>query len=109
LQSVRETLEEQQIPIYFAAVAAGARGRVGPDPKEDHGEPALDSDSGLSGALAGRCRGRSISLSGSYCRGPYCVLSYEAMALLRERGFRVRRLVDGLPEWRSAGLPVEVG
>lgn len=44
----------------------------------------------------------------AYCRGPYCVLSYEAVALLRERGFRVRRLVDGLPEWRSAGLPVEV-
>ena len=45
----------------------------------------------------------------AYCRGPYCVLSYEAVALLRERGYRVRRLVDGLPEWRSAGLPVEVG
>jgi rhodanese-related sulfurtransferase/DNA-binding transcriptional ArsR family regulator len=45
----------------------------------------------------------------AYCRGPYCVLSYEAVALLRGRGFRVRRLVDGLPEWRSAGLPIEVG
>jgi rhodanese-related sulfurtransferase/predicted transcriptional regulator len=45
----------------------------------------------------------------AYCRGAYCVLSYEAVALLRERGYRVRRLVDGLPEWRSAGLPVEVG
>jgi rhodanese-related sulfurtransferase/biotin operon repressor len=45
----------------------------------------------------------------AYCRGPYCVLSYEAVALLRERGYRVRRLVDGLPEWRNAGLPVEVG
>jgi rhodanese-related sulfurtransferase len=45
----------------------------------------------------------------AYCRGPYCVLSYEAVVLLRERGYRVRRLVDGLPEWRSAGLPVEVG
>lgn len=45
----------------------------------------------------------------AYCRGPHCVLSYEAVALLRERGFRVRRLEDGLPEWRSAGLPVEVG
>jgi len=45
----------------------------------------------------------------AYCRGAYCVLSYEAVALLRERGYRVRRLVDGLPEWRNAGLPVEVG
>lgn len=45
----------------------------------------------------------------AYCRGPYCVLSYEAVALLRARGFRVRRLEDGLPEWRAAGLPVETG
>lgn len=43
----------------------------------------------------------------AYCRGPYCVLSYEAVALLRARGFNVRRLEDGLPEWRAAGLPVE--
>jgi rhodanese-related sulfurtransferase/DNA-binding transcriptional ArsR family regulator len=43
----------------------------------------------------------------AYCRGPYCVLSYEAVAMLRARGFKVRRLVDGLPEWRHAGLPVE--
>jgi ArsR family transcriptional regulator len=42
----------------------------------------------------------------AYCRGPYCVLSYEAVAMLRARGFKVRRLEDGLPEWRAAGLPV---
>jgi ArsR family transcriptional regulator len=45
----------------------------------------------------------------AYCRGPYCVLSYEAVALLRTRGFSVRRLEDGYPEWRAAGLPVESG
>jgi len=45
----------------------------------------------------------------AYCRGPYCVLSYEAVALLRRRGFHARRLEDGLPEWRAAGLPVERG
>lgn len=45
----------------------------------------------------------------AYCRGPYCVLSYEAVAKLRARGFNVRRLEDGLPEWRAAGLPVIVG
>jgi rhodanese-related sulfurtransferase/DNA-binding transcriptional ArsR family regulator len=43
----------------------------------------------------------------AYCRGPYCVLSYEAVAMLRGRGFKARRLEDGLPEWRAAGLPVE--
>lgn len=42
----------------------------------------------------------------AYCRGPYCVLSFETVAILRKKGFRVRRLEDGLPEWRAAGLPV---
>jgi ArsR family transcriptional regulator len=45
----------------------------------------------------------------AYCRGPYCVLSFEAVATLRARGFKVRRLEDGLPEWRAAGLPLEQG
>jgi ArsR family transcriptional regulator len=45
----------------------------------------------------------------AYCRGPYCVLSYEAVAALRARGFKVRRLENGLPEWRAAGLPVVTG
>jgi ArsR family transcriptional regulator len=45
----------------------------------------------------------------AYCRGPYCVLSYEAVALLRRRGFKVRRLQDGMPEWKAGGLPVEAG
>jgi len=43
----------------------------------------------------------------AYCRGPWCVLSYEAVARLRAAGFAARRLRDGLPEWRRAGLPVE--
>jgi ArsR family transcriptional regulator len=43
----------------------------------------------------------------AYCRGPWCVLSFEAVALLRDRGFRVRRLEDGFPEWKMAGQPVE--
>ena len=42
----------------------------------------------------------------AYCRGPWCVLSFEAVAILRQRGFRVRRLEDGYPEWKMAGLPV---
>jgi len=43
----------------------------------------------------------------AYCRGPYCVLSFEAVAALRQRGIKARRLEDGLPEWRAAGLPLE--
>jgi ArsR family transcriptional regulator len=45
----------------------------------------------------------------AYCRGEYCVLSFEAVALLRARGFKVRRLEEGLPEWRAAGLPIQIG
>ena len=44
----------------------------------------------------------------AYCRSAYCVLSFEAVAALRTRGFLVRRLEDGFPEWRAAGLPFEV-
>ena len=43
----------------------------------------------------------------AYCRGPYCVLSFEAVATLRARGYLVRRLEDGYPEWKAAGLPIE--
>ena len=43
----------------------------------------------------------------AYCRGPFCLMSYEAVELLRKKGIRARRLRDGMPEWRVAGLPVE--
>lgn len=49
-------------------------------------------------------RGRDVV---AYCRGPYCVLSAEAMAILTKAGFRAARLKDGFPEWRLAGLPME--
>lgn len=45
----------------------------------------------------------------AYCRGPYCVLAPQALELLRRHGFNARRLQDGLPEWRRAGFPVQVG
>jgi len=44
----------------------------------------------------------------AYCRGPYCVLAPQAVEILCRAGFRARRLEEGLPEWRLAGLPVEV-
>jgi rhodanese-related sulfurtransferase/predicted transcriptional regulator len=43
----------------------------------------------------------------AYCRGPYCVLSFEAVAALRAKGYSIRRLEDGYPEWKAIGLPVE--
>jgi rhodanese-related sulfurtransferase/DNA-binding transcriptional ArsR family regulator len=69
----------------------------------------------LPGALnipLGKLEGRLSELSTdrdiiAYCRGPYCVLSFEAVAALRARGYLVRRLEDGYPEWKAAGLPIE--
>ncbi len=43
----------------------------------------------------------------AYCRGPYCLLAFEAVNKLRDKGFAARRLEDGFPEWKLAGLPVE--
>ncbi len=43
----------------------------------------------------------------AYCRGPHCVLAFDAVARLREKGMSARRLEDGYPEWKTAGLPIE--
>ena len=45
----------------------------------------------------------------AYCRGPYCVYADQAVELLQAKGRRARRLLEGFPEWRAAGLPVERG
>ena len=45
----------------------------------------------------------------AYCRGPYCMLAFEAIKRLRKRGYRARRLEDGFPEWKAEGRPVAVG
>lgn len=42
----------------------------------------------------------------AYCRGPYCTYASEAVKVLVERGFRARRLGEGVPDWRARGLPV---
>jgi len=43
----------------------------------------------------------------AYCRGPYCLMSVDAVALLRQKGYKARRLEDGFPEWKASGLPVQ--
>jgi rhodanese-related sulfurtransferase/DNA-binding transcriptional ArsR family regulator len=58
----------------------------------------------LEGYLAKLPKKREIV---AYCRGPYCLMSFEAVATLRKRGWKARRLEDGFPEWKAAGLPVE--
>lgn len=45
----------------------------------------------------------------AYCRGPYCVYADRAVEILRANGLRARRLLEGFPEWRAAGLPVQTG
>ena len=43
----------------------------------------------------------------AYCRGPYCVMAVTAVELLRQRGYRARRLIESLPAWRARGYPVD--
>ena len=45
----------------------------------------------------------------AYCRGPFCVYADDAVRQLRRRGFKARRLEDGYPEWKRAGLPIAAG
>jgi rhodanese-related sulfurtransferase/DNA-binding MarR family transcriptional regulator len=45
----------------------------------------------------------------AYCRGPYCVYADDAVRELNRKGFRARRLIDGFPEWKRAGLPIAAG
>lgn len=43
----------------------------------------------------------------AYCRGPHCLLAFDAVAHLRKKGLKARRLKDGFPEWKTAGLPID--
>lgn len=45
----------------------------------------------------------------AYCRGPYCMLAFDAVAQLREAGYQARRLEDGFPEWKAEKRPVDGG
>lgn len=57
----------------------------------------------LSRRLAELPRGKQIV---AYCRGPYCLLSFDAVRRLRAKGFRARRLADGFPEWKAGRRPI---
>ncbi len=54
--------------------------------------------------LAELPKGREIV---AYCRGPFCLFSEEAQQLLKRKGYRVRKLLDGVAEWQAAGMPLE--
>lgn len=84
-------IDVRPAPEYAAGHIAGAR--------------SIPVDE-LEGRLAGVPETSEVI---AYCRGPYCVYADDAVQELRRRGYRARRLEDGFPEWRRAGLPVEVG
>jgi rhodanese-related sulfurtransferase len=83
-------LDVRPEPEYRAGHIAGAQSAP---------LPALD-------ALAAKLPRRQEIVA--YCRGPYCVYADDAVRLLRGRGLNARRLDVGYPEWRRAGLPIEV-
>ena len=83
-------LDVRPEPEYRAGHIAGARSAPLPD---------------LPSLLPKLPRRREIV---AYCRGPYCLYADDAVRLLRERGLKARRLDVGFPEWRRAGLPVEI-
>jgi DNA-binding transcriptional ArsR family regulator len=60
----------------------------------------------LSRRLTALPRGKEVV---AYCRGPYCMLAFEAVKRLRGRGYRARRLEEGFPEWKAEGRPVAGG
>ncbi|MEZ5394150.1 MAG: metalloregulator ArsR/SmtB family transcription factor [Bryobacterales bacterium] len=77
-------------------------------------EFALGHIPGAVNVPASELEARLRDLDGSreviaYCRSAYCVLSFEAVAMLRDHGFTARRLEEGLPEWKAAGFLVETG
>jgi rhodanese-related sulfurtransferase/DNA-binding transcriptional ArsR family regulator len=43
----------------------------------------------------------------AYCRGPFCMMSSEAVELLKQQGYQARKISDGIAEWTAAGLPIE--
>jgi rhodanese-related sulfurtransferase/DNA-binding MarR family transcriptional regulator len=45
----------------------------------------------------------------AYCRGPFCLMAKEAVALLDKKGFKAARLEQGVAEWRASGLPLARG
>lgn len=94
-----EMLHQQAVTVldvrpeeeYAAGHVAGARS-VPPGELDTHA-PTLPHD----------------QLIVAYCRGPYCVLSFDAVARLRAMGFDAKRFDTGFPQWKAAGLPVATG
>ncbi len=105
----RDALEAVDAPELMGRLSDGSVVVLDVRPEEEYraghipGALSVPVDA-LEAALQTLPRDREVV---AYCRGPYCVFSDEAVAYLRARGYRARRLRQGLPDWRAAGLPVE--
>ena len=105
----REALEAVDVPELMARLIDGSVLVLDVRPEREYraghipGARSVPVDA-LEAALQTLPKDREIV---AYCRGPYCVFSDEAVALLRSRGYRAYRLRQGLPDWRAAGMPVE--
>jgi ArsR family transcriptional regulator len=109
--AVRDTMEPVSLSELAERVESGLVTVLDVRPEDEfaHGHlpGALNIPlSQLAGRLAELPRTGEVV---AYCRGPWCVLAFEAVALLRKEGRAARRLAGGLPEWRLAGQPVAQG
>jgi rhodanese-related sulfurtransferase/DNA-binding transcriptional ArsR family regulator len=107
--TARDSLEPVSRDELAARLAAGSVTLIDVRPADEFGQGHLPGARNvplaqLGEAMAQLDPGTEIV---AYCRGPWCVLSFDAVEILRARGFAVRRLADGYPEWKAAGLPVE--
>ena len=85
-----------------------------PDPTSPAAEYAAGHIAGARSVPLAELRRRLRALPAdaemvAYCRGPYCVYADEAVRELTSHGLRARRLADGYPQWRQAGLPIAAG
>lgn len=103
------SLDRLDAPELLAAVASGQLILLDLRPPDEFAAAHLPGARSVPFAeleqrLAELPRDREIV---AYCRGPYCVMAVEGVALLRRHGLPARRLLQGVPEWRAAHLPLE--
>lgn len=106
----RDDMEPVAAPALLARLRDGSVVLLDVRPEDEYGLGHLPGAVNiplrhLDQRLSELPRGREIV---AYCRGPWCVLSFEAVAALRARGFQARRFDQGFPEWKAAGLPIEI-
>jgi rhodanese-related sulfurtransferase len=103
------TLDRLDTPALLEAVSSGQLLLLDLRPPDEYAAAHLPGARSvplaeLERRLAELPRDREVV---AYCRGPYCVMAVEGVALLRRHGLPARRLLQGVPEWRAAQLPLD--